>query len=235
MAENSFKVFFIISYESSYTKKIEYSLSNENGIKNLKISFTQKIKNDDKKEYIISIFSFDINNLKEDNLDENVNLCKAIIDFTIENDIYKEEIIFKRGRNNFIYNFIIKDNPSMMLLGQSSQLKAFYEALKEQKAHNKDDILKDLILDSINFLKESDEIYFNFFLELLKLCFFNKERNSVLLTFQIEKIKLSNNLDPKDYASVLSLIEKNPTKFCNENDDKEKEKINEKFYMIFVS
>ena len=81
MAENSFKVFFIISYESSYTKKIEYSLSNENGIKNLKISFTQKIKNDDKKEYIISIFSFDINNLKEDNLDENVNLCKAIIDF----------------------------------------------------------------------------------------------------------------------------------------------------------
>ena len=234
MAENSFKIFFIISYESSYTKKIEYSLSNENGIKNLKISFTQKIKNDDKKEYIISIFSFDINNLKEDNLDENVNLCKAIIDFTIENDIYKEEIIFKRGRNNFIYNFSIKDNPSTMLLGQFSQLKAFYEALKEQKAHNKDDILKDLILDSINFLKESDEIYFNFFLELLKLCFFNKERNSVLLTFQIEKIKLSNNLDPKDYASVLSLIEKNPTKFCNENDDKEKEKINEKFYMILL-
>jgi hypothetical protein len=42
-----------------------------------------------------------------------------------------------------------------MLLDQSSQLKTFYEALKEQKAHNKDDILKDLILDSINFLKEA--------------------------------------------------------------------------------
>ena len=234
MDENLFKVFFIISYESKYTKKIEYSLSNENGIKNLKISFTQKIKNDDMKEYIIPVFSFDINNIKEENIEEKANHCKAIINFTIENDNYKEQIIFKRGRNNFIYNFNIKDNPNMMLLGQSSQLKIFYEALKEQKAENRDDILKDLILDSINFLKENDDICFNFFLELLKLCFFNKERNSVLLNFQIEKIKLSNNLNPKDYTSILSLIEKNPTKFCNENDDKEKEEINEKFYMILL-
>ena len=234
MDENLFKVFFIISYESKYTKKIEYSLSNENGITNLKISFTQKIKNDDMKEYIIQVFSFDINNIKEENIEEKANHCKAIINFTIENDNYKEQIIFKRGRNNFIYNFNIKDNPNMMLLGQSSQLKIFYEALKEQKAENRDDILKDLILDSINFLKENDDICFNFFLELLKLCFFNKERNSVLLNFQIEKIKLSNNLNPKDYTSILSLIEKNPTKFCNENDDKEKEEINEKFYMILL-
>jgi len=94
--------------------------------------------------------------------------------------------------------------------------------------------LKDLILDSINFLKENDDICFNFFLELLKLCFFNKERNSVLLNFQIEKIKLSNNLNPKDYTSILSLIEKNLTKFYNENDDKEKKEINEKFYMILL-
>ena len=197
MSDNLFKVFFIISYESSFAKSIKYSLSNENEIENLKISFTKKIKNDDMKEYIISVFSFDINNLKEDNLDEKTNLCKAIINFTIENDIYKEEIIFKRGRYNFIYNFIIENNPSILLLGQSSQLKIFYEALKEQKSENRD-ILKDLIIDSINFLKENNEINFNFFLELLKLCYFNKERNSVLLNFQIEKIKLSNNLDPKD-------------------------------------
>ena len=93
MDENLFKVFFIISYESKYTKKIEYSLSNENGIKNLKISFTQKIKNDDMKEYIIPVFSFDINNIKEENIEEKANHCKAIINFTIENDNYKEQII----------------------------------------------------------------------------------------------------------------------------------------------
>ena len=121
-----------------------------------------------------------------------------------------------------------------MLLGQSSQLKIFYEALKELKQDKREDILKDLILDSINFLKENNDIYFNFFLELLKLCHLNEKRNLVLLNFQIEKIKLSNNLDSKDYASMLSLIEKNPTKFCNENDNKEKEKINEKFYMILL-
>ena len=58
--------------------------------------------------------------------------------------------------------------------------------------------MKDLILDSINFLKENNDIYFNFCLELLKLCLLNEKRNLVSLNFQIGKIKLSNNLDPKD-------------------------------------
>jgi len=233
MAENLFKVFFIISYESNFAKSIKYSLSNENGIENLKIYFTKKIKNDDMNEYIISVLSLDINNLNEEHLDEKTNLCKAIINFTIQNDIYKEEIKFKKGRNNFIYNFIIENIAYLKLIGQSSQLKIFYEALKEKKVSNIDEIIKALILDSINLLKESDTINFNFFLELLKLSYFNEKRNSVLLNFQIEKINLSH-LDPKDYISVLSLIEKNPTKFCNENDDKKKEEINEKFYMILL-
>ena len=73
MDEKLFKVFFIISYESSFNKKIEYSLSNENEIKNLKISSIKNIKNDDNKEYIISLLSFDINNPKEENIDEKTN------------------------------------------------------------------------------------------------------------------------------------------------------------------
>ena len=234
MAENLFKVFFLISYESSLTESIKYSLSKENGIENLKISFTKKNINNDKKEYIISVFSFDINNLKEENLDEKTNPLKANILFTIKNEVYKEQIIFKGGKYNFIYNFKIENNPSLIQLDQSSQLKIFFEALREQKTINRETLLKALILDSIDFIKENNKINFNFFLELLKLCLFKKERNSVLLNFQLEKINISNDLNPKDYTSVLSLIEKNPTKFCNENDDKEKEKINEKFYMILL-
>ena len=234
MAENLFKVFFLISYESSLTESIKYSLSKENGIENLKISFTKKNINNDKKEYIISVFSFDINNLKEENLDEKANPLKANILFTIKNEVYKEQIIFKGGKYNFIYNFKIENNPSLILLDQSSQLKIFFEALREQKTINRETLLKALILDSIDFIKENNKINFNFFLELLKLCLFKKERNSVLLNFQLEKINISNDLNPKDYTSVLSLIEKNPTKFCNENDDKEKEKIIEKFYMILL-
>ena len=234
MTEKLFKVFFIISYESSFEKQIKYDLSNENGMGNLKISFTKKFEKEDNKEYITSVLSFDINNVKEENRDEKTNLFKAIIKLTIQDDVYGKEIFFREGKNNFIYNFIIESNPSTILLGQSSQLKIFYEALKEQEVNNLDAILKDLILDSINFIKENDAINFNFFLELLKLCCFNKERNSVLLNFQLEKIKISNDLDPKDYKSILSLIEKNPTKFCNENADKEKEKIYEKFYLILL-
>ena len=130
MDKNLFKVFFIITYESNLSKKIEYSLSNESGIENLKIYFTKKMKNDDKKEYIISVLSFVINNPKEENKEKN-NLFKTIINFSMQSNIYKKQILFKEGRNNFIFNFNIEDNPNMMLLGQSSQLKIFYEALKE--------------------------------------------------------------------------------------------------------
>ena len=233
MTDNSLKVFFIISYESSLEKKIKYSFSNGYRLDNLNISYTKKVIKDDK-EYIVSVLSFDINNVNEENRDEKTHLYKTIINFTIQNEIYEQQILFKEGRYNFIYNFQIKNNPSLRLLGQSSQLKIFGEAFEYQAIDNKDDILHSLILDSINLLKESDTINFNFFLELLKKSYFIKERNTVLLNFQIEKIKLSNNLNPKDYELVLSIIENNPAKFCNENDDKEKEKINEKFYLLLL-
>ena len=233
MTDNLLKVFFIISYESSFEKKIKYSLSNGYRLDNLNISYTKKVKKDDK-EYIVSVLSFDINNVKEENRDEKTYLYKAIINFTIQNDIYEQQILFKKGKYNFIYNFQIQNNPSLRLLGQSSQLKTFFEAFKYQVIDNKDDILNALILDSINLLKESDTINFNFFLELLNQSYFIKERNAVLLNFQIEKIKISNNLNPKDYSTILSIIENNPTKFCNENDDKEKDKINEKFYLLLL-
>ena len=234
MAENLFKVFFIITYESNLSKKIEYSLSNESGIENLKISFTKKIKNDDKKEYIISVLSFDINNPKEEYRDKN-NLFNAFINFNIQSNIYKKQISFKEGRNNYIFNFRIENNNYLKLIEQSSQLKIFYESIKEQKAKNREILLESLFLDSIYFLKENDNINFDFFLNLLKLCNFNKERrNLVLLNFQLEKIKFLNNFNPKDYTSMLSTMEKNSTKIYNENDEKEKEKVIEKFYLILL-
>ena len=233
MTDNLYKVFFIISYESNLEIKIKYSLSNEDGIDDLNIIYIKKVKKDDK-EFIISVLSFDINNIKEENMDEKTHLYKTIINFTMKNDIYKQQILFKEGRYNFIYNFQIENNRCFRLIGQSSQLKIFYEAFEYQAIDNKDDILNALILDSINFLKESNTINFKFFLELLKQSYFIKERNPVLLNFQIGKIKLSNNLNPNDYTAILSIIENNPTKFCNEKDDKEKEEINEKFYLILL-
>ena len=232
MIENVFKVYFLMSYEASLAKKIKYSLSKENGIEKLKISSNIKFKNDNKKEYIISVFSFDINNLKEENLDEKTNIFKANINFTIKKDVYKKQIAFKGGRHNFIYNFQIENSPSLKLLGQSSQLKIFIEFIKGKKEDKIDSLKKALILDSINFIKENNEIYFDFYLEVLSLCYLKKERNSVLLNFEFEKIKLIKNINPKNYIFIFSHIEKNITIFCNENDDKEKEKIKEKFYMI---
>jgi len=235
MAENLFKVFFIISYESNFPKKFNYSLSNKDGIDNLQIIYTKKFKNDEnRKDYAVSVFSFDINNPKEKDRDEKTKLFKEIINFTIQNDVYEQQLLFKEGKYNFIYNFVIENNPSFIKLGQSTQLKVYFEVIKEQKQNYKGDLLKGLILDSINFLNENKAINFNFFLELLKLCYLNEERNLVLLNFQLEKIKFINNFNSKDYTSILSIIKKNPAKFCKENDNEEKEKINEKFCLILI-
>jgi len=233
MTDNLFKVFFLITYESSISKKIKYSLSNESGI-NLKISFTKKVKNKDKKEYILSVFSFDINNLKEENRDNKTNLFKAIINFNIQSNIYEKEILFREGRNNYIFNFHIENNNSIMLLDQTLQLRIFYESLEKQKSKNRKALLESLELDSIIFLKKNDIIYFDFFLDVLKLCYLKKERNSVLLSFQLGKIKFTNNLNPKGYESILSIKEKNPAQFCIENDIILKEEINEKYYLILL-
>ena len=235
MAENLFKVFFMIVYEPNASKKFKYSLSKEDGVENLKIIQTRKYKkNDNKEEYIVSVFSFDINNPKEQNRDVKTKLFKAIIKFTIQDDNYEQQIFFRVGRNNFIYNFKIGNNTNFKLISQSTQLKIYYELFKEKDKNYKEALLESLTLDSIIFIKENDTINFNFFLEVLKLCYFNRERNSVLLNFNLEKMKFLNNINPKDYNSVLSLIGKNPTKFCNENENEEKEKINEKFCLILI-
>ena len=133
MAKNLFKVFFLTTYESNFSNKIKYSLSKESGIKNLKISFTKKIKQANNEEYKISVFSFDFNKLKEENRDEKTNLFKANIKFTIQNNIYEKPILFKEGRNNYIFNFQIENNNYLKLIDESSQLKIFYESLNEQK------------------------------------------------------------------------------------------------------
>ena len=235
MSKNVFKVFFLITYESNFSNKIKYSLPKESGIKNLKISFTKKIKQANNEEYKISVFSFDINNLKEENRDKKTNLFKAIINFTIQNNIYEKQILFKEGRYNYIFNFEIENNNYLKLIDQSSQLKIFYESLKEQKSKNREILLDSLVLDSIYFLKENNKISFDFYLDLLKLCYTNKERrNLVLISFQLGKIIFLNNFNPKDYTPMLSIIENNITKLCKDNDNEEKEKINEKFYLILI-
>jgi len=235
MAKNLFKVFFLTTYESNFSNKIKYSLSKESGMKNLKISFTKKIKQGNNEEYKISVFSFDFNNLKEENRDEKTNLFKANIKFTIQNNIYEKPILFKEGRNNYIFNFQIENNNYLKLIDESSQLKVFYESLNEQKSKCRKILSESLTLDSIYFIKENNEINFDFFLDLLKLSYLNIERNLVLLNFQLGKIKFKKNFNPKDYTPMLSAIETNPTKFCLENDNEEKEKINENFYLILIS
>ena len=67
--------------------------------------------------------------------------------------------------------------------------------------------------------------YFDYFLEIFKLCFSRKEVKILLLMFKLDRVKIPNNFVVKDYSDILNLIEKKPDiilKYCNQNDDKNK-------------
>ena len=67
--------------------------------------------------------------------------------------------------------------------------------------------------------------YLDFYLEIFKQCYSKKEIKTLLMMFTLNKVKLSKDIDIKNYSSILNTIENNPnliTKYCSQNDNKEK-------------
>jgi len=50
--------------------------------------------------------------------------------------------------------------------------------------------------------------YLDFYLEILKRCYSQKQVKTLLLIFNSKKVVLPEKLSPKDYSSFLNLIEK---------------------------
>ena len=111
-------------------------------------------------------------------------------------------------------------------LGKLEQLKIFIEVLKKLKIKQSNKLSIDLIIDSELLLKGKNTTYdLDLFLEILKQCYSTKEVKVLLMMFKLERVDLPENLNIKNYSSILSLIEKKPnalTRFCSKNDNEEK-------------
>ena len=223
-----FKVFFIVSNESNIDKELQFSLNNK-GMTNLKKLFSKTFD----KNILVSIYSFEFITKKLEDLDKDKNNknYKALINGEYNNISFKGIIFFNELKNNFIYDFKFEQNEEIknfnlgnVELSKMEQLKMYEEVLKKLKVKPGDPLLLDLILDSQKFfMNNNTKYYFDFYLEVFKLCYSRKEIKRLLMLFNLEKVNLPENIEINNYSKMMSLIEKKPdilTKYCIENDSK---------------
>ena len=240
MNNNAFKVFFIVSNKLNIDEELQYFLSNK-GMLNLKKIFTKILD----KNIAVSIYSFEFisKELEEKDKDKNKKMHRALINMRYNNISFKGIIFFKDIKNNFIYDFKFEENEEIknfnlgnVEFSKIEQLKMYIEVLKKLKVKPGDPLLIDLILDSqIYLLDKNNKYYFDFYLEVFKLCYSRKDIKILLMMFKLERVKLPDNIEVKNYSNVLNLIEKKPDiiiKYCNEIDSKNR--LLKRFYILLL-
>ena len=233
-----FKVFFIASNQTSLDDKLIYSLK-----RGEKANFQKVVQKESKykrESFSVYVFCFDIitQDLKEIDKDKEKKLYRAIIKLQkkerIRDSVFEGKIFFKETQNNFIYDFefeedkgFLKSSPPPLAIkfNKTEQLKLFIQALGKLKIKQIHKPSIDLILASQKFLV-GKKFTIDFFLQIMKSCFYTKEVLKLLRTFNFNKIKIPDyEFDPKDYKAFLNSLEKNPgivTKHCLKTDNPEK-------------
>jgi len=234
------QVFFITSNQTKLDKKLEYSLPKKQLKTNL--SKTSKYKNEN---FTVKVFSFEIvkNDLKEKDKDPKSKKYMAKVELTkintFKNETFQGEIFFKEFKNNYIYDFKFNDlkgwtgpipPPNHIKFSKFEQFQIFNEMLNLLKVKQEDKLSIDLIIDSQLYLGKNYNL--DFYLEILKRCYSQKEVKTLLMMFKLDRVYLPEKMDPKKYSSILNIIEKKPNviiQYCGEKDNKEK------YYKLFYS
>ena len=232
------QVFFITSNQTKYDKRLKYSLPN----KKIKTNLIKpwKYKNE---HFTVKVFSFEI--VKKDLKDKDPKSKKYMAKVeltkirTFKNDIFQGNIFFKEFKNNYIYDFEFAElegwtgttpPPNHITFSKSEQLQIYNEMLNQLKVKQEEKLSIDLIIDSQLYLGK--KYMLDFYLEILKRCYSQKEVKTLLMMFKLERVFLPEKMDPKKYSAILNLIEKKPNviiQYCSEKDNKEK------YYKLFYS
>ena len=237
----SLKVSFITSYKEYINKDIEIT-PKKSWMENFDKIFTKSI-NYNNDSFIVSIFCFTFvqKNLKESDYDKKSKNYKATVCLKHKNNKFEGIILFKKEKNNFIYDFKFNDDegfisitkpPTSIKFSKLDQLKLYGKYMNSKKIKQDNPLSVDLILDSQKYLSEDKNksnkngIYtLEYFLEILKMCYDQKEVKTLLMRFRLERIIFENKMEPKNYSSILNLLYKRPKKiinFCTEKDNKER-------------
>ena len=224
-----YKIFIIVSNQKYLNDKIEYYLEANNKVINLDKSFTKILKNN-KGDFSVSIYSSCINKLGKSNFDSQTKKYKVIVALKYNNNTFKGIIFYKEIKNNFIYDLKFEENdqkispPIYLNFTKLEQLKLYSELLKELKIKQGDLLSKDLLVDSQLFLI-GNSYHFDFYLEIFKQCYTQKEIKTLLLMFKLNRVILPKEMEVKYYSSILKMIERKPNiiiKYISEKDNVEK-------------
>ena len=216
------KVFYITSNPTSLDERLEYSL-NKSGMVNLKKVFSKisKYKNED---FTTSVFSFDIiiDDLIKNDFDKERKMYKAIIKLKEKSQLvlvkrFEGYILFKETKNTFIFDFRFEDYkgnfgiipaPHYIEYTHSFQIKLYEEVFTELKIKQYSSLYSNLIQDSQSLLI-GKEFNIDLFLEILKCCYSCDLVKTLLINFNVDKIKCPTyTFDPKEYSLILNLLKK---------------------------
>ena len=219
------KVYFIVSNQTNLDEKINYLLCEQSGISNLQKELTFQYRYNNRENFTIIIFSFvffpsEIEKLRGKSSDK-VHKYKAKINLIYKgklfNDKFIGEVFFDNKNYNFIYDFKFTSNsflpnqpPVSLVLTKVQQFKFYGNLLKVLKSKQEDKIFEAYIIDALQFIVGCNYFYLDFYLEVFKKCYKQQPIKALLIAFKLERVKIPENMNSKEFYSLLNLIAKNP-------------------------
>ena len=223
------RVFFIASNQSKLDKDIKYSIND--GKKDLSsiLKKTIKFKGEDF-TYIVYYFYITPEDLIDKNKVQNSKKYKAKIQLKLKKCIFPGEILFLKERNNFIYDYELKEcrdwtsityPPPRIQFTNADKIKIFNDVLKQLNVKQGDELSLNLISDS-QLLIMGQLFCLDFYLEIYKLCYTKREGRLHLAMFKLNRVLIPEKFNTKLYSGFLKLIETKPNKITEGVDNPDK-------------
>ena len=238
MKEPNKKYIFFVSSHQNDLKAISYNLPKEHNKFKLCEELCEIKNSEENLKFKVKVFSISFDESNIINSDSELEIY-----LTYKSEEFKGKIKFNRNKNNFIYNFSFDilqkekedlNPPSSLNLSDNDKFCLFHDVLKT-KYQNNESLLDSLLEDSLDLLKiDCDYYYIDFYLSLFCISYKNKKIKELLSLYDLEKIKLSENLDIEKIRTVFNEIRNNPEIIAKYFDENEQDIYIEIFYNLFL-
>ena len=249
--KGKFNIYFIESHLSHESKSLEIKLDpNDSSIENLNKVDESELKCENV-IYIISIYKFSfipsLIDRKIINYDKNKKLIEIKIILTHNKCIFESINTINIEKDNFLgmikfseykwYLGMKYQPPLQALLSDLQIMNYFINTLIIKENKSKGDLCYTALINyGIDLLKSYNNYDYEFFLLLYFNTFYNESGNLIqeaLDIFDIEKVRINNNLSILNYSEELGYIYKNQYYHLEKLNDKS-EKYLFRFYAIYI-